>query len=198
MQELMISTGRRQTWMIWAMMMLDQPSQERIGEFFVRNFSIKKNSINKQMHLTIYHARRPLLGIQNQEKDISVRIQTRDLRFMVMVPGGENKRPDVDPETSPIGLRVNRRSEAMNQILEFRRHLSEYETSKVLGQRRPSTARRNAFGARHFQPHVTVLWRGKELGGDLSPVGLKFRSTIEAIHFDRLVVDCKEPQQEAS
>jgi hypothetical protein len=149
--------------MIWAMMMLDQPSQERIGEFFVRNFSIKRNSIKKQMHLTVYHARRPLLGIQNQEEDISVRIPTRDLRFMVMVPGGENRRPDVDPETSPIGLRVNRQSEAMDHILKLRQQLLEYETPKVLGQRKPSTARRNAFGARHFQPHVTVLGARSEV-----------------------------------
>ena len=130
-----------------------------------------------------------------RKKEISVRVHTRDLRFMVMVPGGENKRPDVDPETSPIGLRVNRQSDAMGQILEQRRQFLEYETPKVLGERKPSTSRRNAFGARHFQPHVTVLWRGKELGGDLSPIGAKFRSIVESIHFHRLVVDCKEPQQ---
>jgi hypothetical protein len=183
--------------MIWAMIMVDQPSQEIIGEFFIKNFSIKKTSIKKRMHLSIYHARRPLLGIQNHARDISVRIQARDLRFMVMVPGGENKRPDVSPETSPIGLRVNRQSDAMDQILELRQQFLEYETPKVLGDRKPSTARRNAFGARHFQPHITVLWRGKELGSDLSPIGVKFRSTVEAIHFDRLIVDCKEPQHAA-
>jgi hypothetical protein len=179
-------------------MMLDQSSQERVAEFFMRNVSIKKNGIKKKMHLSIYHARRPLLGIQNQEKEISVRIHSRDLRFMVMVPGGENKRPDVDPETSPIGLRVNRQSDAMDKILELRRQFLEFETPKVLGQRKRSTARRNAFGARHFQPHITVLWRGRELGSDLSPAGAKLRSMVEAIHFDRLVVDCKEPQAATS
>ena len=50
------------------MMMLDQTSQEKIAEFFVKNFSIKKNTIKKQMHLSVYHARRSLLGLQNQEK----------------------------------------------------------------------------------------------------------------------------------
>jgi hypothetical protein len=102
-------------------------------------------------------------------KKISVRIHSRDLRFMVMVPGGENKRPDVNPETSPIGLRVSRQSDAMDKILDLRRLFFDYETPKVLGQRKPATARRNAFGARHFQSHVTFLWRGRELGGDLSP-----------------------------
>jgi len=184
--------------MIWVMMMLDQQSQDQIGEFFISNFSIKRNSIKKKMHLTIYHARRPLLGLQNQDREISVRIESRDLKFMVMVPGGENKRPDVDPETSPIGLRVSRQSEAMGQILGLRRQFLEYETPKVLGQRKPSTKRRNAFGARHFQPHVTVLWRGKDLGRDLSPVGMEFRSTVEALHFDRLIVDCKEPSTSAA
>jgi hypothetical protein len=110
------------------------------------------------------------------------------------VPGGENKRPDVNPETSPIGLRVTRQGAAMKQILELRQRFLEYETPKVLGQRRPSTARRNAFGARHFQPHITVLWSGKELGGDLGSAGVKFRSIVDYIHFDRLIVDCKEPK----
>jgi hypothetical protein len=65
--------GNRQTWVIWAMMMLDQPSQEKIAEFFTKNFSIKRNGIKKQMHLTIYHAS---LGIQNQSRNINRQSET--------------------------------------------------------------------------------------------------------------------------
>jgi len=176
------------------MMALDRSSHQKLEDFFVENYPMKRKRIKKEMHLTIYHARRPLMGLNNHIKDISVRIDSHDLRFMVMVPGGENKRPDVNPETSPIGLRVTRQSAAMKRILGLRQQFLEYETPNALGQRKPSTARRNAFGARHFQPHITVLWSGKELGDDLSPAGVKFRSTVDYIHFDRLIVDCKEPK----
>jgi len=180
--------------MIWVMMALDQPSHQKLEDFFVENYPMKRKRIKKGMHLTIYHARRPLVGLSNDTQDISIRIDSRDLRFMVMVPGGENKRPDVDPESNPIGLRVTRQSAALGQILELRQQFLGYETPKVLGERKASSARRNAFGARHFQPHITVLWSGKELGDDLTPAGTKFRAAIDFLHFDRLIVDCKEPK----
>src|SRR5258708_4104448 len=153
-----------QSWMIWVMMALDRSSHQKLEDFFVENYPMKRKRIKKEMHLTIYHARRPLMGLNNHIKDISVRIDSHDLRFMVMVPGGENKRPDVNPETSPIGLRVTRQSVAMKRILGLRQQFLDYETSKVLGGSRLRRVEMHFWGARHFQPHITVLWSGKELG----------------------------------
>jgi hypothetical protein len=50
----------------------------------------------------VYYARRSLLGLSDHEEQIDIKINPANLRFMVMTPGGENPRPDVDPSTSAL------------------------------------------------------------------------------------------------
>ena len=111
---------------------------------------------------------------------------------MVMAPGGENPRIDHDPNKRSIGIRVRRADGATRELEALRAQFYPHETTKVLGFRRPSTRMKNAFGARQFQPHITVLRPGSSVGQELTRVGEKLRKTIDEIIFDRLVVRCRK------
>lgn len=76
-------------------------------------------------------------------------------------------------------------------MLAFRSRFYVLETPEVLGSHRPSTDTRSAFGARHFQPHVTVLRKASGVDSDLTKAGRAFREAIPAVRFDRFVVRCK-------
>jgi hypothetical protein len=110
---------------------------------------------------------------------------------MVMAPGGENPRPDVDPSINAIGVRIKRDAPGMQQIRAFRARFYPYETQDVLGVRRPSDHAKSAFGARHFQPHITLLRNGSNLDRDLTKIGNLFRASISPIGLNRLVVTCR-------
>ncbi len=77
----------------------------------------------------------------------------------------------------------------MPQILAFRRRLLAYETPAVLGSRRGSTLRTNAYGARNFQPHMSLLMPGSGIPGDLSKLGQRFREHIGDLVFDQFVIE---------
>ena len=55
--------------------------------------------------------------------------------------------------------------------------------------RRPSTRKRNAFGARHFQPHMTILRAGSGIDRNLKRIGDPFREALGDLLFDRFVID---------
>ena len=106
-----------------------------------------------------------------------------------MAPGGENPRPDIDPKLHKLGIRIQRKSSAMSTIMELRNELIQFETKEVLGFRLPSNRKRNAFGSRHFQPHIAILRNGEEVGSDLTRIGNLFRERIEDLTFDKLIID---------
>ena len=108
---------------------------------------------------------------------------------MVMYPGGENPRPELDPAMLTVGIRVQRQSAARATILEFRTRLTDHENRRVLGARAPSTDKSSAFGARTYQPHMSILRPGSEIDRDLKAIGERFRQTIGDLTFDRFVVD---------
>lgn len=66
---------------------------------------------------------------------VRIVLPANETRFMVMAPGGENPRPDLDPATRKLGVRVHRRSRAMQPILELRERLTKFETE--YGRRLP-------------------------------------------------------------
>ena len=105
---------------------------------------------------------------------------------MVMAPGGENPRPDLEPARRKVGIRVQRKSATYKAIQGFRAELLQFESDKVLGGRRPSTRARNAFGARHFQPHMSLLRAGSGVDRDLTVVGKDFRETFELLKFESI------------
>lgn len=168
------------------MAFLEAKSEENLRSFFVDVCSVKPRLVATKMHCTVYHARRAIPGIADIEEQLLIAIPGQELRMMAMAPGGENPRPDIDPASCPVGLRVRR--SAADPLNALRMRFVVLETPEVLGGRLPSNRRRNAFGARHYQPHITVLRAGAVRDPDLSELGSLLRSSIGEIRFDRLIV----------
>lgn len=175
---------------VWALACLDEESERALRSFFASRPEVVPKRVRQDLHLSVYHARRPLRGLTASERAIDFTLPVSELRLMPMAPGGENPRDDIDPTTTNIGLRV-RRGAARAPIEALRAEFYPFETPQVLGSRSPSTARTSAFGARMFQPHITVLRPGGVTERDLRPLGEALRSTIEAVRFDRLRVDVR-------
>ena len=111
---------------------------------------------------------------------------TEDTRFIVMAPGGENPRPELEPAKRKVGIRIQRKNIARPAILRLRERLLIHETPEVLGTRRRSTHSFNAFGARHFQPHMALLRPGSGIDRDLTKLGVLFRNEIKSLTFDAM------------
>jgi len=141
------------------------------------------------MHLTVYHARRFMPGLEPANEIVNVVVPTAETRFMVLAPGGENPRPELDPAQRKVGIRIQRRNVARSAIQTLRDRVAIHETPNVLGGRRPSTSQRNAFGARNFQPHISLLYAGSGLPTSLNPIGELFRSRIDHLTFDRFSIE---------
>lgn len=173
---------------VWAQLHLCASDCERIRQFMRESFHVPGSRTVRHMHLTVYHARRPMTGIIPLSEPARVTVAAAETRFMVMVPGGENPRDGIDPAGHKVGFRVHRQSGAMRDILAYRDRLIAQESDKILGKRLPSTARRSAFGARYWQPHVAVLRAGSGVDPDLTKLGLLFRKTMGNLTFDRFVI----------
>lgn len=176
---------------LWAMLYLNNASEENLRQFFAVECRIPARDIRKNLHATIYHARRELPGLIDSSTDVCVRVPGSELRLMVMAPGGENPRPKHDPQKRSIGIRIRRAGGATTEIEGLRAQFYSHETPRVLGDRLPSSKRRSAFGAHHYQPHISVLRPGGWPGGELSEIGGKLRAMIDEILFDKLVVCCR-------
>jgi hypothetical protein len=145
---------------VWAELVLSVADRNRVRRFLTREFEVERDSIVSRMHLTVYYSRRPMHDVRSISEPASVILPAGETRFMVLAPGGENPRPNLEPARRKVSIRVHRQSVAIAQILKYRRRLLAHETEAVLGNRKASNHRRNAFGARHFQPHVTMLLPG--------------------------------------
>lgn len=145
---------------VWAVAYVSKASARDIRNFFVNRIGLKGDALKSDLHVTVYYARRSLPSLPNREERIDIEIDPVNLRFMVMAPGGENPRPDIDVSSHEIGVRIKRTAPERSRIEELRARLYTYETPELLGDRRASDHRRNAFGARHFQPHITLLKKG--------------------------------------
>lgn len=176
---------------VWALLFLSSTSEQILRALFIDDCCISSRFVCKRLHATIYHARRELMGLGDTESEICVRIPGSELRLMVMAPGGENPRPELVPSKRSIGVRIRRAGGATNEIDALRAQFFKHETPEVLGRRAPSTRRRNAFGARHFQPHIKVLRPGSSIDRELTRTGALLRSTVSEIVFDKLVVRCR-------
>lgn len=174
---------------IWAQLCVTRQSVQEIQDFFAARYSIRKKYLISSLHLTIYHSRRPMFGVEEIAEGCELSLNTADTRFMVFAPGGENPKPDLTPGEKKIGIRITRTSEFRDSINQYRSLFLNQETPKILGSRRPSTKSRNAFGARHFQPHIAILRAGSGIITDLSEVGKLFRERVGEIHFDKFIVE---------
>lgn len=174
-----------------AMIFVSKESEEEVHSFFRSEWDIVRSKLRRNLHLTIYHARRALSGLESVTRREALSIPTQHFRLMVMAPGGENPRPDIDASKHSIGARLQRQADQFDHILERRAYFYQFETPDVIGNRKPSNHRRNAFGARHFQPHVSLLGRGALPDALVTEVGRSFRRSISAIHFDEYRITCR-------
>jgi hypothetical protein len=176
---------------VWATAHLDSKSEQELRDFFDKIVGIRSSFIKRELHVTVYHARRNMRSLRDVTEAVSFTIPGSELRMMAMAPGGENPRDDIDPSRCMIGLRVRRSNGACLPIEALRERFYRHETIDVLGARKPSDRRRSAFGAHHFQPHVSVLKPGAIANADLSELGKLLRDNIEQIGFDRFSVKCR-------
>jgi hypothetical protein len=176
---------------VWALLGVAPDSERDILRFFIDRVGLPPKVLRRDLHLTIYHARRLLRGLFDHRESLNIVVEPMYLRFMVMAPGGENPRPDLDPARRSVGVRVKRGCPALAAIHALRSRFYLYETPTVLGVRRPSNHNRNAFGAAHYQPHINLLRAGSGIDRDLTKLGSQFRAAIPTIRFDRLIVRCR-------
>lgn len=182
-------SGMASTVEVWAQLWVCGEDCLRIREILASEGFVKPSSVFPRMHLTVYHARRPMLGVLAVNEAAHVVVPTAETRFMVLAPGGENPRPELDPRHCKVGIRIQRGNAARTEIQAFRERLLVYETTNVLGGRRPSTRSRNAFGARQFQPHIGFIRPGSRIDRDLTRVGESFRRKLKELTLDRFSIE---------
>ena len=174
---------------IYALLFVDHESEQLIRDVLMYDHKIEEHAIVNRLHLTAYYARRLIPGIEMKSVDKNVDVDVSETRFMVLAPGGENPRPELEPSQRSVGIRLTRRNKARASIQSLRESLYRLETPEVIGySRRPTDAHTNAFGARHYQPHIKLLKPGSGIDRDMTALGTAFRSEVEVIRFDRFEI----------
>ena len=183
----MLRRSRHQT-EVYALLKVSEEGEKQIADWLLNEIQVPQKSIYRRMHLTVYYSRRSLPHLQPTRETVNLCAETSETRFMVLAPGGENPRKELVPRNRSVGIRLTRRSSAISQIQELRKRVYSYETKQVTENRKPTTAWTNCFGARHFQPHIKLLFPGSGVPDDLSVLGKRFRFDIVTIKFDRFEI----------
>ena len=184
-----MKTNRHPIPEIYALLFVDHESEQFIRDILMYDHGVEEQAIANRLHLTVYYARRLIPGIENKSADCNIDVDVSETRFMVLAPGGENPRPELEPSRRSVGIRLTRRNKARAAIQSLREQLYGLETPEVIGySRRPTDAHTSAFGARHYQPHIKLLRPGNGIDRDMTTLGAAFRSEIEVIRFDRFEI----------
>ena len=168
----------------YVLLFLDKSDEQKIKKFFTTFYDVPKNKIKKDLHITLYHSRRNLINEVPISTSVSINCNIDETRFMTMTPGGENPREGIIPTQKSIGIRLTKRNEGIDRIISLRREIIKYEPK--FNNRKQSTDWTSAFGARHFQPHISLLRPNNNLPNDLGKVGEKFRSEFSQIKFSQI------------
>lgn len=187
-----MTTIKKHKYEIWCLLMLSKNSEKKVHDFFINNFYIDKRFLIHNMHITVYHARRPMWGLEELDITCNHIVDTMDTRFMVLAPGGENPRPNLVPAERKVGIRIKKKSDLRNQIDSYRELIIQHEDETVLGIRKSSSKSRNAFGSRHFQPHLSILKSGSGIKTDLTLVGEEFREIVHELAFSKYIIERKQ------
>ena len=172
-----------------AMLRVSKRSEDRIRDFFTEHCNIKRGRLRSGLHLTVYHGRRSLPGLQPETKPAQITASTSETRFMPLVPGGENPRDEIDARVHSVGIRFTKRNPAIPEIQGLREQIYQLETKIVVGGRKPTTAWTNCFGSRNYQPHIELLRRWHKVNAKLTELGSLFRAEIGHIEFDQFQVE---------
>ena len=184
-------SGNEIPYEINAILRLSDACERNIAQFFLEELGLRKGSIQRWMHLTVYHGRRPLPGLVERLSHVHVSADTGETRFMVLAPGGENPRPEFSPRRRSLGIRLTKRNSSIGAIQRLKESVYRFETDIIIGNRHPTSPWRNCFGARNYQPHIKLLKPGNGVGRDLTVVGRAFREHIPTIEFDRFEIVSK-------
>ena len=174
---------------VYALLWVTRRDENRLADFFA-SWGISEAAIQRGMHLTVYYARRVLPGLRPSKlsRTVEIEVDIAETRFMVLAPGGENPRPELDPPRRSVGVRLTKRNKAITQIQALRSEMRLLETPAVVGGRKPSTQWRSSFGARMYQPHIKLLRPGSEVDRDLTKLGEAFRMAFTTIEFGKFTI----------
>lgn len=175
---------------VYALLWVSRQSTKIIRELLSHKCKIPVKAIERNFHLTVYHARRQLPGLTSYSCAVSIVADSLETRFMPLAPGGENPRPEIEPSKCSVGIRFTKRNQAIEAIQNLRADIFRFETKDVIGNRKPTSAWKSCFGARHYQPHIKLLRPGSGIDRNLTKLGEIFRSEINEIEFDRFQVRC--------
>jgi hypothetical protein len=164
-----------------AMLCVSREDQGRCLDFFVREMGIDAARVARNMHLTLYTAKFDSTHKLRSFEKAAISVHTAETRFMVMAPGGENPRADIDPRKHKIGMRIQKTSQAFEEINRLRERMLGLATGAGL----TSLSRNNSRV--HYQPHITLLFPDHGFSS-LSELAAKFRASIPTISFDRFAI----------
>lgn len=179
------------TYEVNAMLKVAKDSERQIRSFLTECTGVKPTRIQSGLHLTVYHGRRPLPGLEEGVWPIDVVADTDEIRFMVLGPGGENPRPELDHRSRSVGIRLTKRNRAIADIQRLRKSVYGFESREVVGDRKATTAWKNCFGSRHYQPHVQLLKPWNKMRQGLTELGTLFRFAVGQIHFDEFQIESR-------
>ena len=178
---------------VYVVLRVSADSERAILRFW-DDAGVSNYAVQSSLHLTVYYAQCLLPGVELYEEPVSVLAETAETRLMIMAPGGENPSPNRHPARSQVGARLTKRNTAIPAIQGFRSRFFQFETPAILGNRKASSAWGSSFGARNYQPHVTMVRPGNGLGRNLNEIGELFRERVPWIEFDQLEVTVSEPR----
>ena len=174
---------------LYALLWIDRESEKEISNILKYKCGVDEEHIQRRMHLTIYHSRRKLVGVSRKKTYEIIKADVKETRFMVLAPGGENPRKNLNPNKCPVGIRLTKRNIAMPRLLQLRRSLYKYENEDVLKNRRHRTTDwKNAFGSGHFQAHILMIRPGNRINKDLTNIGKIFRQELKYIYFNKFEI----------
>jgi len=173
---------------LFALLHLSDESQDKIASFFIDNYEVSAEAILRDMHLTFYYGELHAPVALTGNTPVSISLDLQSTRFMLMKPGGEIKQAHLIPCKQKIGIRIQASADIIPEIRQLRSQFTELETPQILGNWKPSSNKHNAFGARNFQPHITLLRQNNNIPDDLSNIGIAFRETIQQINFSHYSV----------
>ena len=177
---------------VFALLWLDAASASALRAA-LEEAGLHPESLESSFHLTVYHARRFIPDLRPVRRTVSIECDVAETRTMVLVPGGENPRRGVIPSRHSLALRLTTRNVAVPEIQKLRAELTEMETDDVLGARAGSTRRRNAFGARHYQPHLKICGPRNGAPQDLTEFGKHLRASLDVVRFSYYEVRTSPP-----
>ena len=168
----------------YAILRVSKTCENEIAACLSDKCGIRRDAIRQDLHLTVYRSQTPILGLKGLSRPVQIKADASETRFMVMVTGGEVKRPGIDPGQHLVGIRLTKRNQAIGDIQLLRESVSQLESHAVSGNQNSTTAWKDGFGDRRYQPHITLLQPGSKIGSDLTKIGGIFRSEIDFIEFD--------------